>query len=144
MKKLKLAGLLILFSFIFAQLFSVSAQGFCDIFPCDITDQGLIDNTRPIAEQLIQFGIDIVFLVIIIFGIFKVITGALKIIRSEGDSGKIEEGSKTLQNVIVGIAIIFIGVIGLVVVSAIFGAGGIFQTNPGQNEPGVLDLPLIE
>ena len=89
---------------------------------------------------LIRAGVASVFAIIIIFGIIMVIRAVLKIVRSEGDETKIQEGYSMVRGVYIGIAIIFLGLIGMVIVLAFFNAGSIVGTTP-EVPPG-LNIPL--
>lgn len=72
----------------------------------------------------------LIFGVIIIIGIFYVIKGSLKIMRSEGEVSKIEEGNKIFKGVFIGIVMILGGILGLVLMLALFDAGGVATVNP--------------
>ncbi|MEP7103844.1 MAG: hypothetical protein ABI721_04005 [Candidatus Dojkabacteria bacterium] len=79
---------------------------------------------------LLRIGMASIFAIIIIYGIVIVVKAVLKIVRSEGDPTKIQEGYSMVKGVFIGIVLIFVGLIGLVVVIAFFGAGGIINTTP--------------
>jgi hypothetical protein len=114
----------------------------CGLLPCDqYQGQFKVGNISDQVKSLIQFGVSLIFVIIIIFGIYLIIKAALTIIRSEGDEGKIQEGAKIIKGVYIGIAIIFVGIIGLLLVLAFFRAEGIagVDTKP----PTDLNVPLL-
>lgn len=81
------------------------------------------------VRNLVQFGLSLVFIAIIIFSVYIIIKAALKYIRSEGDESKIQEAQKAIKSVFIGIAALFIGVIGILIILAFFNA-----TNTGVND----------
>lgn len=115
--------------------------------------QNLICTIFPFIEQVNAFGISslctgvdaqttsdtirstfnlivsLIFVAIIIFSIYVIIRAAIKYIRSEGDPAKIEEAQKAIKSVFIGIAALFVGLIGVIIIIAFFGAGGALQTN---------------
>lgn len=102
----------------------------CGLLGCDNIgiDISRFDNLSPIG--IISFISSLVFGVIIIIGIFYVIKASLKIMRSEGEASKIEEGNKIFRGVFIGIIMILGGILGLVLMLALFDAGGIATVNP--------------
>lgn len=102
----------------------------CGLLGCDNVG---IDVTRfedlnilQIASLLVSF----IFIGIIALGIFFIIKAVFKIIRSEGDSAKVEEGSKIFRGIFIGLFIILAGIVGLVLMVALFQAGDVFNTSP--------------
>lgn len=123
------------------------AQTLCDFGPCineeDIgSGTDLEENVNSTIENSVKLVLNLVFVGIIILGIFYVIKAAMKIIRGEGDPGVIQEGVTTIKSVYFGVALIFAGIIGLVIVSGIFGATTLF--NIELNEPEGINLPFID
>lgn len=113
----------------------------CGLLGCDIIGgQGNVDAIVGSTGGLIRLGFSLIFVVIIVIGIAMIVKAAFTIIRSEGDSSKIEEGYKTLKGVWIGVGLIFVGIIGVVVVLAFFNAE-VVDTNP-EVPPGVV-LPTI-
>ncbi len=114
--------------------YPISANGdssACGLLPCDkYTGSFNIGNISDQVKNLIQYGLSLVFVGIIIFGIYLIIKAALTIIRSEGDPGKIEEGAKIIKGVFIGITVIFVGIIGLILVLAFFRAEGVAGVDP--------------
>lgn len=116
----------------------------CGLLPCNIYDNSAFpinENLNLKVSDLIKVGLGAVFVLILIYGIFLIIKAALTIIRSEGDEAKIQEGSGAVRAVFLGIGIIFIGIIGLVILIAFFGASNL--TNQELNAPGNVQIPLI-
>jgi hypothetical protein len=70
-----------------------------------------------------QFAIYFVLGLIILVAVVYSIMAGIKYIRSEGDPGKIEEAQKSIKAILMGIAAIFVGIIGIVLVMVIFGGG---------------------
>lgn len=138
---------LILLTFIiaFAVLpFSIKAATASDVLPCDQYDTSAFDACGDVNGQvtdLIKFALAAAFGAIILYGIFLIIKAALTIIRSNGDPGQVEAGTNIIRGVYIGIGIIFIGIVGLIIVIAFFGAGGILNT--AVNTPGNTVIPII-
>lgn len=111
----------------------------CKIFPfissirifginsiCGSFDSGRVTTG---VSQWIQFGLTLVFVGIIVVSIFYVISAAIRYIRSEGDESKVKDASKAIKAVFVGLAALFIGLIGIVIILAVFQVeGGAFDT----------------
>jgi hypothetical protein len=126
---------------------SVSAQGsnLCDFFPCPGETgekEDLDEEVNSDIENYINIAVSLVFVGIIIYGIFLIISSALKIIRSEGDEGKVQEGANKIKAVYIGIAMIFVGIIGLVLITTFFGGSSIFSVN--LNSPEGVNLPFVD
>lgn len=115
--------------------------GFCDFIPCGIFGQTSANSSLDTVSSYIRFGISLVFIGIIIFGVYQIIKGALKIIRSEGDPSKIEEGANVFKGVFIGIIMIFAGVIGLLILIAFFSSG--YGSNLNLNNPAGTNIPLL-
>jgi heme/copper-type cytochrome/quinol oxidase subunit 2 len=79
------------------------------------------------AFTVVQVALSLVFAGIILLGIFYIIKAAAIIMRGEGDEKKVEEGQKIVKGVYIGIIIIILGIIGIFVVSVLFGANGFFS-----------------
>ncbi len=141
MKKLILLTFIIAFSVL---PFSIKAATASDVLPCDQYDTSAFDACGDVNGQvtdLIKFALAAAFGAIILYGIFLIIKAALTIIRSNGDPGQVEAGTNIIRGVYIGIGIIFIGIVGLIIVIAFFGAGGILNT--AVNTPGNTVIPII-
>lgn len=124
--------------------FSVRAATASEVLPCDQYDTSAFDACGDVNGQvtdLIKFALAAAFGAIILYGIFLIIKAALTIIRSNGDPGQVEAGTNIIRGVYIGIGIIFIGIVGLIIVIAFFGAGGILNT--AVNTPGNTVIPII-
>lgn len=120
----------------------VSAQsGFCDFFPCDDTPG---DDTSSVAEidTWVEFGAGLVFVGFIIFGILMIIKASLKIIRSEGDEGQVQEGMIAIRSVMIAVGMLIFGIVGLILLLGIFGKSD-FTGPELVTPPGVNELPFI-
>ncbi len=146
MKKIALSVLFLAISF-FSMPFPVSAAGtnnlVCQIFPflssvdafgINSLCSGVTDPSA--ATSFIRFLLSAVFVGIIIISIYVVIKSALKYIQSEGDDKKIGEASKAIKAVFIGIAALFVGVIGIIIVLAFFKATGALKT---EDTPDIID-----
>lgn len=126
---------------------SADSFTFCDIFPCPgplNPDQGASeDAVNNTVEEYVRFGLSITFTLIVIYGIFLVVKAAFTIIRAEANADKVQEGFAGIKAVMIGIAVIFIGLIGLIVVVALFNGSGIFSPNVEPPDPGS-NLPFVD
>ncbi|MCA9381584.1 hypothetical protein KC678_04930 [Candidatus Dojkabacteria bacterium] len=126
-------------AFALAPIFTVNAQEtstLCQIFPFldgIIFADGLC-NPSKIGQSggdalstfwaLARFGVSLIFIGIIAVAIFVIIKSALKYIQSEGDESKVEEATKAIKNVFIGIGALIIGIIGLVIILSIANQNG--------------------
>jgi amino acid transporter len=69
---------------------------------------------------VIRNALILLFIVIIIFAVVYAALSGLKYIQSGGASDKIEEATESIKYVLIGVAVAFIGVIGVVIISNIF------------------------
>lgn len=126
-------------------LLTLNAQSASEFLPCDQYNSAVFDacseNVNDQVTNLIRAVISLVFIAIILYGIFLIIKAALTIIRSNGDPAQIESGAGIIRSVYIGIGIIFIGIIGLIVVIALLGASSVVNVN--VNAPGNTVIPLI-
>lgn len=134
-------------------LLTVNAQNLiCTVFPFINSVSafginslcGTIDNNTTGATIRSTFNliVSLIFVAIIIFSIYVIIKAAIKYIRSEGDPAKIEEAQKAIKAVFVGIAALFVGLIGIIVVIAFFGAGGALNQPTVNNSSPLLNSIL--
>lgn len=102
----------------------------CGLLGCNLIgiDISRFDNLNAIG--ILSLIASLIFIGILVIGIFFIIKGALKIVRSEGDVSKVQEGQNIFRGVFIGIIMIFVGLLGLVLMLAIFQAGGVTQINP--------------
>lgn len=73
---------------------------------------------------LVQTVLSLVFVGIIAVAVYTIIRAAIKYIRAEGDDSKVEEAQKSIKRVFIGIGALLVGIVGLAIVIAIFGASG--------------------
>lgn len=139
--KILISTIALLSTFIF-KVQTASAQGLCNIFPCNEASPCLGadcgGDSLSVVGSILQLVLSLVFVGIIIYGIWLIIQAALKIVRSEGDESKIQEGTKLIKGAYIGLALIFVGLIGLVIVFVIFNATDIFRVSPDGNPPGLI------
>jgi len=125
-------------------VYKVQADGLCDFVPCANVGgcpNGDCASAYTDAGNLIRLGLTLVFILIIVLGVALIIRAAVKIVRSEGDKDKMQEGIENIRGVFFGIIVIFVGIIGIIVISILFNATNIFQQNP--EDPPLIDLPII-
>jgi len=87
-------------------------------------------NTGTFISGKVQFVIYLVMGMIILVAVVYSILAGIKYIRSEGDPGKIEEAQKSIKSILMGVAAIFVGILGIVLVYVIFGVGIISPSTP--------------
>ena len=75
------------------------------------------------VQMLLVLALGLVVLIAVVYALIA----AFKYISSQGESGKMEEAQKSIKAIFIGIAAMFIAIIGIVLVFAVFGAQ---QTNP--------------
>ncbi|MEO0075444.1 MAG: hypothetical protein ABIK31_04965 [candidate division WOR-3 bacterium] len=116
-------------NFVFSQS-TENQGGLCNAFGCNnYTD---VDVN---LGSILSFIASLVFIAIIILGVVKIILAVYKIISSEGNADSLSKGRDMIKAVWVGIAIIFLGLIGLLIIIAIFNAGSIFNVDPNSVLP---------
>jgi amino acid transporter len=91
--------------------------------------QGDKDVALKFSTERITQIVSLIFIGIIIISVFIIIQAGVKYIQSQGEEGKIAESQKSIKSVFVGIAILFVGIIGLVLVLAFFGGTGLLGTD---------------
>lgn len=70
--------------------------------------------------SLIRNGLILLFAVVVVAAVIYAAISGLKFVRSEGASEKVEEAQESIKFTLIGVAAAFLGVIGVVVISAIF------------------------
>ena len=83
---------------------------------------GKSTDTAGDIKSILTLVVSLIFIAIIIFAIYVIIKSAIKYIRSEGDEAKIQEATKAIKSVFIGIGALFVGLIGLVIILAFFNA----------------------
>ncbi len=149
MKKLLFITSVLLLTLGFLPLTSnleVKASGLCNFLPCEnagFCANGSCSDALSNTSTYVRAGFTLLFIGIIVFGIVVIVRAAIKIIQSEGDEKKIQEGSENIRGVLFGLIIIFIGVIGVVIIAALFDATGIFNQNPSDTQVPLVNVPLL-
>jgi hypothetical protein len=150
MKKIALGILLALSIFAVAPIPQAHAQktggdtaiGICTFIKpiCDAI--GLDNNTSnpsQVAENFIvnrgRLLLGLLFLGITLMAIFIIVQAGIKYIQSQGDEKKIEEANKAIKSVLAGIAVLIVGVVGVLLVLFFLGGGGGFLTLGGGDDP---------
>ncbi len=151
MKKSFALKYLKLLSFLWAQLLvtvAFSSRIFaqydvCDFLPCGVVPgyQSSATDSMTIVERLFYFGVSLIFVGLVAFGIFIIVKAAYKIVRSEGNEDQLQEGAKAIKTVFIGLAMLVAGIVGLLVMTYILGASDIFNAN--VESPDGIDLPII-
>jgi len=119
---LAVAGVLGSTSGVFAQTSSGSTSTFLPKAVQDLFDLMGIGgvNTATFVTERVQFAIYFVLGLVILVAVVYSIMAGIKYIRSEGDPGKIEEAQKSIKAILMGIAAIFVGVLGIILIFVIF------------------------
>lgn len=99
--------------------------GFWETFLGDFINLNLVP-TGPAGTRvnyvldLITNGLVLLFVVVILLAIVYAAIAGIKFIRSQGEADKVEEAQNAIKNVLIGVASVFLGVIGVVVITGIF------------------------
>lgn len=121
----------------------------CRIFPfiadIEVTSGlcgGSATNTATTIGAWLRFGLSLIFIGIIIIAIVSIIKAAIEYIRSEGDEGKVQEASKSIKSVFIGIGALIVGLVGLAIVLTVIGASDSLDTDtdPLQGQQGGEEL----
>jgi hypothetical protein len=124
--------------------------GVCTFIPaiCDAISgqEGSSSLTPQDASKFLQDRLrtvlSFVFIGIILISVFIILRAGIKYIQSQGDPGKIAEAQKAIQSVFVGFAVLFVGIIGLVLILAFFNITGLTDTTTCTiNAEGALVCP---
>lgn len=70
--------------------------------------------------DLLTNGIVLLFVAVIVLAIVFSALAGIKFIRSQGESEKVDEAQNALKNVLIGVATVFIGVIGVIIITGVF------------------------
>lgn len=122
----------------------VGAQNLvCQIFPfiadIDLTAGLCGENTEESLTTIgswLRFILSLVFIGIILVAVVSIVKAAIAYIRSEGDEGKVQEASKAIKAVFVGIGALIVGLVGLAIVLTVIGAEDALQQ---EDAPDVVD-----
>lgn len=127
---------------------TVNAQDnlICKLFPfigdIDITSGlcgGDAGQTASSIGEWLKFGLSLIFIGIIIIAVVSIIKAAIEYIRSEGDEGKVQEASKSIKSVFIGIGALIVGLVGLAIVLTVIGADESLNTPDTPDNAGIVD-----
>jgi predicted PurR-regulated permease PerM len=111
---------------VFPFLQSIDALGVSNVLctgdPND-TQAGL-ESAGTSAANMVQLLLSLVFIAVIVVAVYVIIKAAIKYIRSEGDESKVKDAQKAIKTVFMGVAALFVGILGIVLVLAFFQASG--------------------
>lgn len=93
----------------------------------DPTGSGQTATT--LVRSWVNLGITLLFIGIILIAVFIIVRAAITYIQSQGDEGKIAEAQKAIKSVFIGIALLFVGIVGIILVLAFFNATGLIGGN---------------
>lgn len=102
-------------------------------------------GAREFLSGRLQLILSLVFVAIILISVVIIIQNGLKYIQSQGDAKKIEDATKAIKTVFIGIGVLFVGIAGLVLVLFVFnGTGLLTPTDPGgdKNNPACTIDPI--
>jgi hypothetical protein len=99
---------------------SVGAQSLLPSFVDDLISNWQGANTTDKIRGFIRLALTLAFGVVILAAVAYSIMSAIKYIRSQGDAGKVEEANKAIKAIFQGVAMMFVGIIGVVIVFFIF------------------------
>lgn len=143
MKKILLTAFIALSTFILLPGQAVQAQiGICTFIKpiCDAI--GIDDDTENAVEAAENFIVNrgrlilgLLFVGITLMAIFIIVQAGIKYIQSQGDEGKIAEAQKAIKSVFVGIAILIVGVVGVLLVLFFLGGGQGFLSLGNNGDP---------
>ena len=95
------------------------------------------------TANTIQLVLQLIFVAIIGIAVFVIIKAAIKYIRSEGDETKVKDAQSAIKTVFIGVAALFVGIIGIVLVLAFFQASGAVSIPDSGNES-ITGIELID
>lgn len=70
--------------------------------------------------DLITNALVLLFVGVILIAIVYSAIAGIKFIRSQGEAEKVEEAQNAIKNVLIGVASVFLGIIGVVIITGIF------------------------
>jgi heme/copper-type cytochrome/quinol oxidase subunit 2 len=91
--------------------------------------------------NLAKFALSFIFVGIIAVAVYVVVKASIRYIRSEGNEEEVQAAQKAIKQVFAGIAALFIGLIGLVIILSLFNATGAIND---KNEVDPNNVPLIK
>ena len=106
-------------------------QPLCDALGIGGNNSG--DVAVGLAARWFNLAITIIFTAIILIAVYVIVTNAIKYMQSQGDETKIGEAQKAIKSVFIGIALMFVGLVGIVLVLAFFGGNNLLNFFGDQN-----------
>lgn len=103
----------------------------CDALGIGGSDSGNV--AVGLAARWFNLAITVIFTAIILIAVYVIVTNAIKYMQSQGDEGKIGEAQKAIKSVFIGIALMFVGLVGIVLVIAFFGGNQLLDLFGNQN-----------
>jgi hypothetical protein len=100
------------------------SEGSTDLLPLwlrDLFEQFAVGGYVPFITGRVQLVLILMLTAVIVAAVIYSIIAAFKYISSQGDSGKIEEAQKAIKAIFLGIGAMFVSIIGIVIIFAIFG-----------------------
>ncbi len=87
----------------------------CQIFNSTAKDPaGFVTNR-------VRFGLVVALGVVVLVAVIFSIIAAIKYISSQGDESKVESAKKSVANILIGLAVLFIAFVGIILIFTIFG-----------------------
>lgn len=104
----------------------VNYASISDVLPGNLnnTADDIQGNRQNFVLGIIRTVLILLFVVIGIVGVVYAAMAGVKYIRSEGEEQAIQDAQEAIKAVVIGFAAVFIGVIGVILVSSIIGASG--------------------
>jgi hypothetical protein len=103
----------------------VQAQDLCATFPtlCGVTGKPTPgeDDAQNFLVNRISIVVSMIFIGILVVGVFIIIRAGYKYISSQGNDQAIAQSQDSIKNVFIGIAMLFVGILGIVLVLSFFG-----------------------
>lgn len=100
-------------------------KGFWETFLGDYINLSLVPTgpagtTVNYVLDLITNGLVLLFVGVILIAIVYAAMAGIKFIRSQGEADKVDEAQNAIKNVLIGVASVFLGVIGVIVITGVF------------------------
>jgi len=98
----------------------VAAQSLLPSFMQELIDNWEGTSTTDKITGLVRLALTLAFGVVILIAVAFSIIAAIKYIRSQGDAGQVEEANKAIKAIFQGVAMMFVGIIGVILVFFVF------------------------
>ena len=122
MKKILALVLVVMAVTSFVAPLSVSAQILPKgLEPVAKTGEELGKNPAQTTYNIVQSAMTVLFIAVFIVAVFYTFMAAIKYIRSEGNEQKVEEAKNAIKAVLFGVAAMFVAIVGILLINAIFG-----------------------